>query len=140
MKSKPFILLIICLIIPVSLSALEYQVGSSKTYKSPNALYLANIVNDGDTISIDAEDYIGIQSLARWSANNLLIRGIGGKPHLKGGGKSLQGKGIWVIAGNDDIIENLEFSGASVVDNNGAGIRFENLNLIVRSCYFHDNE
>ena len=37
-------------------------------------------------------------------------------------------------------IENIEFSGASVVDENGAGIRHEGNNLTIRNCYFHNNE
>jgi hypothetical protein len=45
-----------------------------------------------------------------------------------------------VISGNDTTVENIEFSGATVVDMNGAGIRQEGANLTVRSSYFHDNE
>jgi hypothetical protein len=37
-------------------------------------------------------------------------------------------------------VENIEFSGAAVPDHNGAGIRLDETGLIVRSCYFHNNE
>lgn len=37
-------------------------------------------------------------------------------------------------------IENIEMTGASVPDQNGAGIRSEVAGLTVRRCYFHDNE
>ncbi|MDH3439062.1 MAG: hypothetical protein OEN48_19060, partial [Betaproteobacteria bacterium] len=37
-------------------------------------------------------------------------------------------------------IESVEFSGAKVPDQNGAGIRLEGAGLTVRDCYFHDNE
>jgi hypothetical protein len=54
--------------------------------------------------------------------------------------KTPGGKGIWVISGNDTVVENIEFSGAAVPDANGAGIRFEGVNLTVRNCYFHHNQ
>ena len=50
------------------------------------------------------------------------------------------GKAIWVIAGSDITIENIEFSGARVRDRNGAGIRPEGRNLTVRNCRFYDCE
>ena len=45
-----------------------------------------------------------------------------------------------MVAGNDTTIENIEFSGARVPDQNGAGIRQEGANLLVEHCYFHDNQ
>jgi hypothetical protein len=117
-----------------------FQVGSTKTYVSPNALYQANVIQAGDTIEIDAEDYAGTPCLANWNRNNLLIRGVGGRPHLIADGEYIQGKGIWVLSGNDITVENIEFSGAVVPDHNGAGIRLDGIGLTVRHCYFHDNE
>ncbi len=38
------------------------------------------------------------------------------------------------------VVENIEFSGATVPDQNGAGIRQQGDNLTVRHCYFHGNE
>jgi hypothetical protein len=37
-------------------------------------------------------------------------------------------------------VENIEFSGATVPDQNGAGIRLDGIGLNVRHCFFHDNE
>jgi hypothetical protein len=37
-------------------------------------------------------------------------------------------------------IENIEFSGARVPDQKGAGIRQEGANLLLDHCYFHDNQ
>jgi hypothetical protein len=45
-----------------------------------------------------------------------------------------------VVQGNNITIENLELSGAKVVDENGGGIRYEGGNLTIRKSYFHDNE
>jgi hypothetical protein len=65
---------------------------------------------------------------------------VGGRARIDAAGKHSQGKAIWVIGGNDTLIENVELSGCRVPDKNGAGIRFEGRNLTLRYCYFHDNE
>jgi len=117
-----------------------YNIGPTRAYVSPNALYVANVVQDGDIIEIDAGTYPGTAALAIWSRNNLVIRGVGGRAILPVTTENIAGKGIWVLAGNDITVENIEFSGAAVPDQNGAGIRLEGSGLTVRNCYFHDNE
>jgi hypothetical protein len=98
----------------------------------------AAIAGNGDTIEIEAGDYIA--DVAIWKQDRLVIRGIGGKPRLIADGKSAEGKAIWVMRGGHITVENIVFSGAKVSDRNGAGIRFERGNLIVRNCAFVDNE
>jgi Ca2+-binding RTX toxin-like protein len=49
------------------------------------------------------------------------------------------GKGI-LVTQSDVTIRNLSFSGASVPDGNGAGIRYESGNLAIIDSYFHDNQ
>ncbi len=120
--------------------ASTYNVGASRDYVSPNDLYNANILSDGDTIFIDAEDYLGTNSLAVWTQNDLFIQGIGGRPHLVADGAAIWGKGIWIFAGNNISVENIEFSGATVPDQNGAGIRLDRIRMTARNCYFHNNE
>lgn len=112
------------------------QVGPSKTYATPSAAAAA--AQDGDVIEIDAGLYAG--DAAVWRADNLTIRGVGGLAHLRADGVHAEGKGIWVIKGDNTTVENIEFSGATVPDENGAGIRQEGAGLTVRGCYFHDNE
>ena len=112
------------------------QVGFGKKYLVPSIA--AKFAKDGDTIEIDAGDYP--KDAATWKQNNLTIRGVGGQVHLNADGASAEGKGIWVIRGNNVIIENIEFSGAQVRDRNGAGIRLEGAGLTIRNCYFHDNQ
>ena len=93
----------------------------------------------GDTIEIDATgNYRG--DVCAWNTSNLTLKGVNGRPQIDAEGRSAQGKGTWVIAGNDTTVENIEFTGAAVPDHNGAGIRQEGANLTVRRCYFHDNE
>ena len=112
------------------------RVGAKRDLKRPSAA--AQIARDGDVIAIDAGNYDG--DAAVWRQNRLTIRGVGGRAHLRARGAHAEGKAIWVIKGNDTTIEGIEFSGAKVPDQNGAGIRLEGAGLTVRDCYFHDNE
>lgn len=112
------------------------HVGPDRLYRKPSDV--SDIARDGDTIDIDATDYFG--DVTVWRQNNLTLRGVGGRPHLHAAGRSAEGKAIWVIKGNNTTVENLEFSGTKVADKNGAGIRLEGTNLVVRSSLFHDNE
>jgi chitodextrinase len=119
------------------------QVGPTRLYKTIGAA-LAAAVN-GNTIEIDAGTYPEAVIVGQ---NNLTLKGIGGYAHLMWGtGNYLtnttnisNGKGLMVIAGAGDTIDGLEFSGAKVVDQNGAGIRYQGGDLTIRNSYFHDNE
>ncbi|MEE9355080.1 MAG: right-handed parallel beta-helix repeat-containing protein [Methylococcaceae bacterium] len=113
-----------------------FKVGPTQVHTIPSSA--AAIAQDGDTIEIEAGVYPA--DAAVWNANNLTIRGIGGRVHLRADGASVQGKAIWVISGENVTIENIEFSGAKVSDRNGAGIRHQGGNLTIRNCYFHNNE
>ena len=113
------------------------------TFKVPSAAIAA--AQTGDVIEIDAADYV--DDNAQWSTNNLTLRGVGGaRPHLRStqlidnGSGLANGKGIWVPQAQNAVVENIEFSGATVVDENGAGIRNEANNLTVCNGYFHDNQ
>lgn len=72
--------------------------------------------------------------------HRLSLRGVGGKVVLQAAGAHAEGKAILVVRNGDVQIEDLEFRGARVPDQNGAGIRFERGRLLVRRCTFIDNE
>ena len=112
------------------------RVGRTGQYRMPSQA--ARAARDGDVIEIAAGDYRG--DVAVWRANNLTIRGIGGRAHLEAAGEAAQGKAIWVIKGDNAVVENIEFSGAKVRSRNGAGIRLEGTGLTVRNSYFHHNQ
>jgi hypothetical protein len=112
------------------------QVGPTRSFKVPSAAAAA--AKDGDTIEIDAGIYN--EDTATWTQNNLTLFGVNGRASLQANGQNAGGKAIWVIHGNNTLVENIEFSGATVPDRNGAGIRQEGANLVVRNCFFHDNE
>lgn len=98
----------------------------------------ASVAKDGDTVEIVAGTYVG--DVAVWPQAHLTIRGVGGRPKLLAGGRSAEGKAIWVVRGDDVLVENIAFVGARVPDRNGAGIRHEQGRLTVRNCLFDNNQ
>ncbi len=130
------------MLLPVLASAAVLEVGADKRFAKPcdairaaaagDAIEIAAGLYEGDTCSIDRP--------------NLTIRGAGEKrPHLRAvpGRPLTQGKAILVVSASatDLTIEGLEFSGASVPDRNGSGIRVDSgPNVTIRDCHFHDNE
>lgn len=113
-----------------------WLVGPQHALKLPSQA--AKVARDGDTVIIAAGDYR--DDVASWPQNHLSLRGSDGLAHLEVHGQAAEAKAIWVIKGNDILVENMEFSGATVPDRNGAGIRFEGTNLTIRNCHFHHNQ
>lgn len=128
--------IVLILLIAISCRAAVIKVGPGLDYSKPSQV--ASLVADGDTVDIMAGVYE--KDVCIWRKNNLLLRGIGGRAHLKCGGAYAEGKAIWVIKGKNTVVENIEFSEAKVPDKNGAGIRQEGDNLAARNCYFHHCE
>ena len=112
------------------------RVGPGMQYTEPSQA--AAVAHDGDVVEIAAGTYTG--DVAVWKANQLTLKGVGGRVILDAAGKAAEGKGTWVIHGNTTTVENLEFVGAKVGDKNGAGIRQEGRGLTVRHCVFRDNQ
>lgn len=113
-----------------------WRVGPTRALTTPSAA--AAVAGDGDTVLIDAGTYAG--DVATWTQDDLTLRGDGGRAHLRADGRSAQGKAIWVIAGDRTHVDRIEFSGATVPDQNGAGIRQEGTDLTVTRSWFHDNQ
>ena len=116
-----------------------WKVGPDRDLKTPSAV--ADRVGDGDVVLIDAATYkcdVGVV----WRADRLTLKGVGGQPLLDAEGCDIPGgKGIWDPVGTDLLIDNIAFTGASVYDTNGAGIRFEGSGrVIIRNAFFYQNE
>jgi hypothetical protein len=122
--------------LPSTVAGSVIQVGPGRTYTMP--CQVSGVVVDGDTVEIDPGIYAG--QACYWGANDLTLRGVGGRAWLQAPAVIPNGKAIWVIGGDNTLVENIELSDAAVPDANGAGIRQEGTNLTVRSCSFHDNQ
>lgn len=112
------------------------KVGPNETIHS--AGLAAQLAHDGDIIEIQAGEYHG--DVAIWSKKHLTIKGVGGNARFFADGRSAEGKAIWVMRGDDILVENIDFIGADVPDKNGAGIRFETGSLHIRNCLFYGNQ
>lgn len=131
------LLLLLPVLLMTPVMAAVRSVGPGQPYAKPCQAFAA--AQDGDVIEIDAAgNYDG--DVCVIYRNNLTIRGINGRARIDAAGMYAQGKGIWVVAGDNVTVENIEFSGARVPDRNGAGIRLDSGNLTVRNCVFHHNE
>ena len=112
------------------------KVGPAQQYALPSQA--ARDARDGALVEIHSGTYEG--DVAIWRQNDLTLRGVGERPHLRAAGQAAERKGIWVIKGNRVTVENLEMSGARVPSHNGAAIRAEGETLTIRNCHFHHNE
>ncbi len=131
-----FVGMILC---TVNVDAALWKVGLNHIYKKPSQV--SNLVQDGDTVEIDEGVYL--KDVARWTKHNLVLRGLGNGAHLNAEQTAYGRKAIWVISGNNTTVENIEFSNCkdpTERDKNWAGIRQEGVGLIVRNCYFHNND
>jgi hypothetical protein len=129
-------LAVLVLLMSVEASAATLRVGPREAIR--NIAAAAARAQDGDTVEIVAGTYVG--DVAVWSQKHLTIRGLGGRVWVIAAGRSAEEKGIWVIRGEDVLVENIAFKGARVRHRNGAGIRHEEGKLTVRNCLFDDNE
>ncbi|MCX6348135.1 MAG: hypothetical protein NTV79_01335 [Candidatus Aureabacteria bacterium] len=65
--------------------AATWQVGPTRVYKNPSEV--STSVGDGDTVEIDAGTY---RDVCSWSAQSLVLKGVGGKALLNAAGMSLE--------------------------------------------------
>jgi len=129
--------LVVSLLAATGASAATLSVGPGKTYSAPCAAF--NAARDGDIVEISGNNiYKG--DVCGISRNNLTVRGVNGRPMIDANGANAMGKGIWVVAGNNITIENVEMFGARVPDQNGAALRLEGTGFILRQSFLHDNE
>lgn len=118
-------------------SAATLSVGPGKTYTKPCAAFAKAVANDIVEIAGGVTYSADVCAIA---TSNLTIRGVNGRPRIDAAGANAQGKGIWVVTGNNVTVENVEMFGAKVPDQNGAALRLEGTNFTLRTSFLHDNE
>ena len=109
-------------------------VGPGQTFATLSAAVAAS--HDGDVIQLQPGTYINDFAII---TTKITIEAVGGVAHLLATAQPPNGKAI-LVTDTDVTLRNLEFSGAQVRDDNGAGVRYEGGNLTVDNCYFHDNQ
>jgi hypothetical protein len=122
--------------IPVDAAPQALQVGPGRAIAT--IAQAARVARDGDVVEIDAGDYV--DDVASWSQSDIVIRAVDGVARLSAPNASAEGKAIWVIKGDNVVVEGIAFADQRVPDRNGAGIRHEGGRLTVRRCLFERNE
>ena len=90
----------------------------------------------GDVVKVDA----GIYTNDFFTVyRSITLESVGGMAILEATTEPGNGKGI-IVGYADLVVDGFGFTGAAVGDGNGAGIRFDNGNLVVRNSLFWDNQ
>ncbi|HZT51764.1 MAG TPA: right-handed parallel beta-helix repeat-containing protein [Stellaceae bacterium] len=110
------------------------NVGSGQQYTTLASAIAA--ARDGDTIEVQAGTYTNDFAII---THDVTIEGVGGMVDLVATQSPPNGKAILTTDANVTI-ENVTFSGASVPDGNGAGIRYETGNLVLDNDVFKNNQ
>jgi hypothetical protein len=105
-------------------------VGNVEQYQTLAAATAA--ASDGDVLQVQAGTYIN--DFAEIT-HSITIEGVGGMVNLFASGQIPNGKAI-LITDTDVTLDHIAFSGATVRDGNGAGIRYQGGNLTVTNSYF----
>ena len=126
---------LLCLLLCAGAQARTLEVGEGKEFKLPSAAAAA--AKDGDHVAIQPGDYF---DCAVWTANKLVVEGVGDPEKIVVTDKACQGKALFITVGNDITLRNLTLTRARVPDNNGAGIRAEGQGLLIEHVRFINNQ
>ena len=108
-------------------------------YKSPSQAFAH--AQDGDRIEIQGGIYHDVGVL---KASHVTVVGVNGRPQIDGQSKIADGRGIWVVYGNNNTLDNIEM----LHEDNGkrgeaawdqAAVYLIGNNLTLRHLYVHDN-
>lgn len=138
MKTKLLPAFIVALNLTLPSHARTLYMGPEETYSKLEEVQ--EIIQEGDVLEIVPGTY---RQCGSFEVNNITIRPKGWPEHT---GKarfqdvSCEGKGIFVISGDNIRIDAIEFVNAKVPDRNGAGIRFNGGRLFINDSYFYKNE
>lgn len=109
-------------------------VGAGQQFQTIAAAVAAS--QDGDVVAVQAGTYVN--DFAEIT-HKITLQGVGGMVNMVATGLIPNGKAI-LITDTDVTIDHFSFSGATVNDGNGAGIRYQGGNLVVTNSLFHDNQ
>lgn len=123
----------------VSVQAATFQVGSSRSYETLQALFQSVDLGPSDIVEIDPGSYPGDvvvpPSASGTEQQPVIIRGVesGNKPHFSGGDNTIYNRASHIV------FEDLEISGTGSA---GSGTRrcffFQGDNVTLRRLYIHD--
>ena len=132
-------------LLTTALALTTAQVYAQTLYMGPGQTYssmeeVQEVIQEGDVLEIAPGTY---RDCASFDVDNITIRPKGWPNHegkVRFQDVSCEGKGIFVIVGDNIRVDAIEFINAKVPDLNGSGIRFNGKRLFVYDSYFYNNE
>ena len=109
-------------------------VGSGEQYQTIASAVAA--AQPGDTLNVDAGTYTNDFPAV---INGLTVEGIGGQVNLAATEQPLNNEAYFETEGNV-ALKNLTFSGVTVPDGNGSGVRYQGGTLSVQDCAFASDQ
>ena len=116
-------------------------VGSDKQFQTINAAILAADQMGGNAdIKVDAGTYTNDGGYLWDGIDNVTIEGVGGMAKIVDPAFYAGGKAAIVTGGQNVVLKNLDISGITVPDGNGAGIRYDQGTLLIDNVHLHNNQ
>ena len=110
------------------------KVGAGQHYTTIASAVAA--ARNGDTVQVQAGTYTNDFATIRTA---ITLQAVGGMVYMVATVPPPNGKAILTVDANATI-DHFSFSGAAVHDGNGAGIRYEAGNLVIKNSLFIDNQ
>ena len=116
-------------------------VGSGKQFQTINAaIQAADQMGGNADIKVDAGTYTNDGGYLWDGINNVTIEGVGGMVKIVDPTYYAGGKAAIVTGGQNIALKNLDISGVTVPDGNGAGIRYDQGTLLLDNVHLHHNQ
>ncbi len=116
-------------------------VGVGKQFSTINAAILAADQMGGNAdIRVDAGTYTNDGGYLWDGINNVTIEGVGGTVKIVDPSYYAGGKAAIVTGGQNIVLKNLDISGITVPDGNGAGVRYDQGTLTLDNVSLHNNQ
>ncbi len=117
------------------------EVGAGKQFQTINAaISAADQMGGNADIQVSAGTYTNDGGYLWDGINNVTIEGVGGAVKIVDPGYSAGGKAAIVVGGQNIVLRNLDISGVTVPDANGAAIRYDQGTLLLDNVHLHDNQ
>lgn len=116
-------------------------VGSGQQYATiAAAIAAANQMGGNADIRVAAGTYTNDGGYLSDGINNVTIEGVGGIVKIVDPSYYAGGKAAIVVGGQNILLKNLDISGVSVPDGNGAGVRYDGGTLTLDNVSLHGNQ
>ena len=117
------------------------EVGAGKQFQTINAAITAADQMGGNAdIRISAGTYTNDGGYLWDGINNVTIEGVGGTVKIVDPTYNAGGKAAIVTGGQNIVLRNLDISGVTVPDANGAAVRYDQGTLLLDNVHLHDNQ